>query len=112
MGGGMHFGGGHFGGMGGPHIGAGFAGPRASFAAVRPGFSPIGRPGFSPAFGPRFHNLAFHHNHFFFHRHHRFFAFGAPFIYAASYDSCWRRVWTAYGPQWVNVCDYGYDYGY
>ena len=33
-------------------------------------------------------------------------SFGAPFAYAA-YDSCWRRVWTSYGPQWVNVC---YDY--
>ena len=37
--------------------------------------------------------------------------FGAPFWYADyGYDSCWSRVWTAYGPQWVNVC--GDYYGY
>ena len=31
-----------------------------------------------------------------------------PYAYAA-YDSCWRRTWTPYGLQWVNVCgDYGY----
>jgi len=30
------------------------------------------------------------------------------FAYAA-YDSCWRRVWTPYGLQWVDVCgNYGY----
>jgi len=33
---------------------------------------------------------------------------GAPFAYAP-YDSCWRRVWTPYGLQWVDVCgNYGY----
>jgi hypothetical protein len=27
----------------------------------------------------------------------------------ASYDDCWRRVWTPYGLRLVNVCgDYGY----
>ena len=31
-----------------------------------------------------------------------------PIAYAA-YDSCWRRTWTPYGLQWVDVCgDYGY----
>ena len=33
---------------------------------------------------------------------------GAPFAYAA-YDSCWRRTWTPYGLQWVDVCS-GYGY--
>jgi hypothetical protein len=47
------------------------------------------------------------HDHFH-HRFHRFAFFGAPYAYA-SYDSCWRRVWTPYGLQWANVCgDYGY----
>ena len=50
----------------------------------------------------------FHHRF-----HHRRFAFvGAPYLYTNYYDGCWRRVWGAYGPQWVNVCaSYGY-YGY
>lgn len=83
-------GGGHGGGGGGWHgggmrfSGARFAGPHF----VRAGFSP---------------RFAFRH-----HRFHRFAFVGAPFAYAA-YDSCWRRVWTSYGPQWVNFCgDYGY----
>jgi hypothetical protein len=111
--------------MSGAHFGGpGFVGPRSSFAAVgRPGFASFGRPGFShfgrpgfapgfvrPGFGPRFSHLAFHNHRFFFRHHHRFAFFGAPFIYAASYDSCWRRVWTDFGPRWVNVCDYGYGY--
>jgi len=115
MGGGMHFGGmagphfgcmagPHFGGMGGPHFGAGFAGPRASFGAVRPGFSSFGRPGFSPAFHPGFNRFAFHNNRFFFHHHRRFAFIGAPFLFAGGFDTCWRRVWTAWGPRWVNVC--------
>jgi len=85
-----------FGGVG-PH----FAGPRfasAPFAA-------------HTAFSPRFSHVAFRdgfHHRFFHHRFHRFAFFGAPFAYA-SYDSCWRRVWTQYGVQVVNVCgDYGY----
>ena len=85
MGGGGHFAGGHFG-------GARFAG--------------------APAFGPRFAGAGFHGSHFFhhggfFHHHHRFhrFAFfGGPAIYADYYDGCYRRVWTSYGLQWVNVC--------
>jgi hypothetical protein len=102
MGGGMHAGamggGTHFGGMrGGTH----FSGN--SFAAA-----PFAHPGFSP----RSSRFAFRDRDGFRHRfHHRFnrFAFvGAPFAYAA-YDSCWRRVWTSYGLQWVDVCgDYGY----
>jgi hypothetical protein len=35
--------------------------------------------------------------------------FGGMFAYAAAYDSCWRRMWTPYGWQWVSVCD---DFGY
>ena len=62
-------------------------------------------------FSPRFSHVAFRdgfHHRFFHHRFHRFAFFGAPFAYA-SYDSCWRRVWTQYGVQVVNVCgDYGY----
>ena len=85
MGGGMHgggMGGGmHFAAMGG---GAHFAGPH---------FAHAGRFGFRDHFHHRFHRFAF---------------FGAPYAYA-SYDSCWRRVWTPYGLQWANVCgDYGY----
>jgi hypothetical protein len=98
FGGGMHaMGGGmHFGGMGGQRFGG------ARFAAMP-----------RTAFAPRFAHTAFHRP-FFHHRfHHRRFAFvGAPYLYAGYYDGCWRRVWGAYGPQWVNVCaSYGY-YGY
>jgi hypothetical protein len=102
MGGGMHAGamggGTHFGGMsGGTH----FSGN--SFAAA-----PFAHRGFSPRssrfafrdrddFGRRFH-----------HRFNRFAFVGGDFAYAA-YDSCWRRTWTPYGLQWVDVCgDYGY----
>ena len=95
-GGGMHgggWGGMHSGGWGGMHSGGRFA--SAHFAHA--------------GFGPRFSGVGFHHHHFF---HHRRFAFiGAPYAYAA-YDSCWRRVWTPYGPQWIDVCGYGYGYGY
>jgi hypothetical protein len=83
MGGGMHFAA-----MGG---GANFAG--SHFAGAH--FAHAGRFGFRD------------HDHFH-HRFHRFAFFGAPYAYA-SYDSCWRRVWTPYGLQWANVCgDYGY----
>jgi hypothetical protein len=85
MGGGMHaMGGGmHSGGMGAHFSGSRFAG--AHFAHA----------GFSPRFSRH-------------HRFHRFAFFGAPYAYA-SYDSCWRRAWTPYGLQWVNVCgNYGY----
>jgi hypothetical protein len=81
MGGGMHFAA-----MGG---GAHFAGNH--FAG--PHFAHVGRFGFRDHFHHRFHRFAF---------------FGAPYAYA-SYDNCWRRVWTPYGLQWANVCgDYGY----
>ena len=83
MGGGMHFGGGRF--AGAPFAHAGFS-PRLSRVAFRDGF----------------------HNRFFHHRFHRFAFLDVPYAYAA-YDSCWRRVWTSYGPQWVDVCgSYGY----
>ena len=58
------------------------------------------------AFSPRFSSLGFRHgfhHRFFHHRFNRFAFFGAPFAFVA-YDSCWSEVWTAYGPQWVNVC--------
>ena len=58
------------------------------------------------AFSPRFSSFGFRHgfhHRFFHHRFNRFAFFGAPFAFAA-YDSCWSEVWTAYGPQWVNVC--------
>ena len=79
-----------------------------SRAALAPSFS-------RTALAPRFSRAAFvpHHPFFFHHRFHRFnrFAFvGGPFFYGG-YDDCWRRVWTAYGPQWINLCsDYGYGY--
>ncbi|WFU26239.1 hypothetical protein QA649_08545 [Bradyrhizobium sp. CB1717] len=119
-GGGMHVGGGgmggggmRFGGMGGAHFGgARFVGsPMAARAAIGPRFA--GAPlATRAAFGPRFagtgwHGRPFIGRHAFFHRHHfRRFAFvGAPFIYANYYDDgCWRRSWTPYGWQWVNVC--------
>jgi hypothetical protein len=83
-GGGMG-GGGHFGGFGGAHFAGGF-----------------GHGGFAPR-GSRFaFRDGFHHR--------RFGFFGAPYGYAY-YDGCWRQVWTAYGPQWINACgDYAYGY--
>jgi hypothetical protein len=93
MGGGGMGGGAHFGGMGrAAHFGGG------NFAGTHFGHS---------GFSPRFSRFAFHDGRFFHHRN-RFFFAGAPFAYAA-YDGCWRRSWTPYGVQWVNVCgDYGY----
>jgi hypothetical protein len=67
--------------------------------------------GAQAAFRPQFgFNRPFFHHRFFHHRFHRFAFFGAPFYYADyGYDSCWQRVWTGYGPRWINVCgDYGY----
>ncbi|MGY3504212.1 hypothetical protein [Bradyrhizobium sp. USDA 4471] len=119
--GGMHAGGMggamHFGGMGGAHFGgARFAGsPMAAHAAFGPRFA--GAPfATRAAFGPRFagtgwHGRPFIGRHAFFFRHHRFhrFAFFAPFYYANYYDDgCWRRSWTPYGWQWVNVCGDGW----
>jgi hypothetical protein len=104
----------HAGGMGGGArfgaVGPGFSGSRfagspfAAHAAISPRFS---HPGFSPRSSRFAFRDGFHHR-FFHHRFHRFAFVGAPFAYAA-YDSCWRRVWTQYGLQYVNVCgDYGY----
>ena len=98
FGGGMHggFGGGmHAMGGGGMHFGGMGGGPRFSHVAFQPGF---------------FHR-GFFHRPFFHRRFHQFAFFGAPYVYAnyGYYDGCWRRVWTGYGVQWVNVC---YDYGY
>src|SRR5258708_32620526 len=93
----------HFGGMsGGTHFsGSRFAGAHFAHAGFSPRFSRF-------AFHDGFHH-GFHPHHFFHHRFHRFAFFGAPYYSYASYDSCWRRVWTSYGPQWVNICgDYGY----
>ena len=95
MGGGSHFGGGmgggHFGGMGGGH----FAGAHFSHG----GFS----------------RFAFHDHDGFRHRVfdrrlHRFVFIGVPYAYASN-DSCYRRMWTPVGLQWVNICG-DYDYGY
>ncbi|MEH2564412.1 hypothetical protein [Bradyrhizobium sp. AZCC 2289] len=90
-GGGMHFGGGgaHFAAIGGQHfVGRSFAGARFAHAGISPRF-------------------AFHNGRFF-HRHHRFGFFDGSYVYAG-YDDCWRRVWTSYGLQYVNVC-YGNYY--
>jgi hypothetical protein len=83
-----------------PHVGA------RSFATM-----PMSRAAFAH---PVFSHPVFPHHAFFHHHHNRFnrFAFvgGGDYFYAG-YDDCWRRVWTAYGPQWVNLCaDYGYGY--
>ena len=83
-GGGMGGGGHGGGGMGGGH----FAG--AHFAHA----------GFHGGFGHRVFDR----------RLHRFVFVGAPYAYA-SYDSCYRRVWTPVGLQWVNICG-DYNYGY
>ncbi|MBN9602608.1 MAG: hypothetical protein J0G33_06725 [Afipia felis] len=104
MGGGAHFGGGggmHFGAMGGGmHFGSmRFNGGR--FAVAR--FAPAG-------FSPRISRFTFRdRSRFFHHRFHRFAFVGAPFVYASYYDSCWRRVWTPYGWNWIDVCG-GYGY--
>ena len=91
-------------------------GGRSSFASIGAGPRFAG-PGFAGrGFSPRFSHAAFAHgfvhNRFFFHNRFRRFAFfGAPFAYAdyGYYDSCWRTVWTPYGPQSANVCS-GYGY--
>lgn len=105
FGGGSHFGGGmHAGGFGGMHVGGmggarfahvggsgfGFGGPRFAHAAIGPRFAGAGWHG---------HQASFHHHHF-----RRFAVFGAPYYYAGYNDGCWRRSWTPYGWQWVNVC--------
>ncbi|WIW47588.1 hypothetical protein ML401_05585 [Bradyrhizobium sp. 62B] len=100
------FGGGHFGGgghfAGGMHVG-GMGGAR---------FAHAGGPAFGgarfahAAIGPRFAGAGWHGHHGFFRHHHfrRFAVFGAPYFYAGYNDGCWRRSWTPYGWQWVNVC--------
>jgi hypothetical protein len=104
--GGGHFsgmGGGHFGGMGGGHfVGGHFVG--GHFAGGH-----FFRPGFSPRFA--FHG-GFRHR-VFDRRLHRFVFVGFPYTYASydGYDSCYRRVWTPVGLQWVNICG-DYNYGY
>lgn len=114
FGGGMRGGGMHVGGMGGAHFaGARFGGP--AFGGAR--FAHAGGPAFGgarfahAAIGPRFagagwHGRPFIGRHAFFHHRHfrRFAVFGAPFVYAGYNDGCWRRSWTPYGWQWVNVC--------
>lgn len=96
FGGGMRGGGMHVGGMGGArfaHVGGpAFGGARFAHAAIGPRFA-----------GAGWHGRPFIGRHAFFRHHHRFF-FGAPFVYAGYYDGCWRRSWTPYGWQWVNVC--------
>lgn len=110
FGGGGHGGVGHIGAMGvGAHFGGGMAGPHfggAHFGGAHFAGAPMAHAAFAPrGAGVAFHGpLGFHHHGVF--RHHRFhrFAFiGTPY-YAGYYDSCWRRLWTAYGPRWVNVC--------
>ncbi|UPK36809.1 hypothetical protein IVB18_05520 [Bradyrhizobium sp. 186] len=99
FGGGMRGGGMHVGGMGGArfaHVGGpGFGGARFAHAAIGPRFAGAGWHG-RPFIG---RHAFFHHRHF-----RRFAVFGAPFAYAAYNDGCWRRSWTPYGWQWVNVC--------
>ncbi|MCK1745943.1 hypothetical protein IVA80_35575 [Bradyrhizobium sp. 139] len=99
FGGGMRGGGMHVGGMGGArfaHVGGpGFGGARFAHAAIGPRFAGTGWHG-RPFIG---RHAFFHHRHF-----RRFAAFGAPFVYTGYYDGCWRRSWTPYGWQWVNVC--------
>ena len=103
----------HFSGMaGGPHFSGMSGGPRFSGMAGGPQFSGsrfAGVRSAHAAFSPGFSRFGFHdRGRFIHHRFNRFAFVGAPFAYAA-YDSCWRRAWTPYGLQWVDVCtDYGY----
>jgi hypothetical protein len=116
MGGGGHFGGmaggGHFGGVGGGGHFGGMAGG-GHFGGVGGGMhfggAHFGHPGVSPRFAFHGHG-GFRHRVF--DRHlHRFVFIGAPYAAYAAYGDCWRRAWTSYGWQWVNVCG-NYDYGY
>jgi hypothetical protein len=129
-GGGMGGGGGGMGGGGGEHgMGGGMgmgAGHGLSGVTGTHSMGMVGHPmGVAPqmgarsfatmptsraAFAPAFSHPAFPHHAFFHHHHNRFnrFAYGGGDYFYAGYDDCWRRVWTAYGPQWVNLCDYGY----
>ena len=90
-GGGMHGGGMGGGGMHSMGGGARFGG--AGFAGAHFGHS---------GFSPRFSRFAFRDHRFFHGRFNRFAFIGAPYYY----DDCWRRTWTPYGAQWVNVCGY------
>jgi hypothetical protein len=100
-GGGHGGGGGGGGGMHGGGMGGGVHSSAAHFSGSRFAGAHVG-------FAPRFSRSAFHDHRFFDRRHHRFAFIGAPYAYA-DYDNCWRRVWTAYGLQWVDVCgDDGY----
>jgi hypothetical protein len=110
FGGGGHFGGGmHAGGFGGMHVG-GMGGARfAHVGAPAFGGAHFAHAGFAPRFagaGAGWHGRPFIGRHAFFHHRHfrRFAVFGAPFVYAGYNDGCWRRSWTPYGWQWVNVC--------
>jgi hypothetical protein len=108
FGGGGHFGGGmHAGGFGGMHVG-GMGGARfAHVGAPAFGGARFAHAGFAPRFaGAGWHGRPFIGRHAFFHHRHfrRFAVFGAPFVYAGYNDGCWRRSWTPYGWQWVNVC--------
>jgi len=88
-------GGAHFSGMAGPRVSGMSGGPR--FSGSRFAGAPFAhtQAAFSPRFSGRFHHRRFNR-----------FAFVGGY---AAYDSCWRRAWTPYGLQWVNVCtDYGY----
>lgn len=112
-GGGGHGGGGHgggggwHGGGGGWHGGGGWSGGGMRFSGTRFAGPHFAHAGFSPRFA--FHDRGHFHGRFFHHRFHRFAFFGAPYYSYASYDDCWRRVWTRNGLQYVNVCgDYGY----
>jgi hypothetical protein len=104
MGGGWH-GGGMGGGWHGGGMGGAWHGGGTHFSNGQFGGGHFAHAGFSPGFS----RFAFRNHHaFFHHRFHRFAFVGFPYTYAA-YDDCWRRTWTSYGPQWVNVCS-GYDY--
>jgi hypothetical protein len=58
---------------------------------------------------PRF---AFRHDrhHFFISPRSALFDYPLGYVYRLRFNECFRRVWTAWGGYWENVC--GYDYGY
>jgi hypothetical protein len=59
-----------------------------------------------------FPRLAFPHHgrHFFMSPRLASFDYPLGYTYRLRFTECFRRVWTAWGGHWENVC--GYDYGY
>jgi hypothetical protein len=83
-------------------INRGFVGVNRGFVGVNRGVVGAGI-----VRSARISNFPLHRTHF----RNRFFV-GGGFGYGLGYSSCVRNVLTAYGWQWVNVCDYPDNYYY